>query len=281
VRRIFHLGLTLCAALTVAAVLWPADAEAQRARPRVRSSRPAVVVRAPHYRSSFYRPYYYRPYASYFGGAFFWQYPYGYPYPYPYYGYAHDDRSEIRIQSAPRDAEVYVDGYFAGLVDDFDGFAQRLRLEPGEHTITIYHPQHRPWREQVRVRPRQSMTVRPTLEPLPPGSQPEPRPTPSATAPAPYERGPESARRPAPRDRPAEEGPTGTLTLRVQPADAEVWVDGEKWDRPAGEDRLVIDLPEGSHRVEVRREGHRNYSTTVDVRRGERTMLNVSLPRGE
>ena len=37
----------------------------------------------------------------------------------------------------PRDASVFVDGYFAGQVDDFDGVFQRLHLEPGPHRIEI------------------------------------------------------------------------------------------------------------------------------------------------
>jgi hypothetical protein len=31
----------------------------------------------------------------------------------------------------PRDAEVYVDGYYAGTVDDFDGTFQRLHIDTG------------------------------------------------------------------------------------------------------------------------------------------------------
>jgi hypothetical protein len=262
----------MSAGLAAAALLLPADAEAQgRARPRVRVSRPVVVVRA-----NYYRPFY-RPYAfygrSFFHGGFAWQgYPYPYPYPYPYYGYRYDDRAEIRIQDAPRDAEVYVDGYFAGLVDDFDGFAQRLRVEPGEHEIMLYLPGYRTWREQVRVRPRQSLQIRQPLEPLPAGAAPEPRPQPSGPP-------PERARDPRPGapGRPGQTGEMGQLSIRVQPMDAEVMVDGERWDWPEGESRLVIDIPEGSHRVEIRREGHRPYTTTVTIRRGEMTTLNVSL----
>ena len=37
----------------------------------------------------------------------------------------------------PRDAAVYVDGYYAGIVDDFDGVFQRLTLEVGPHAIEI------------------------------------------------------------------------------------------------------------------------------------------------
>ena len=48
------------------------------------------------------------------------------------YGYGHGyPAGELRLQVRPPHAEVYVDGYFAGLVDDFDGVLQGLRLEEG------------------------------------------------------------------------------------------------------------------------------------------------------
>ena len=43
----------------------------------------------------------------------------------------------VRIQGAPRDAQVFVDGTYAGVVDDFDGTFQHLDLEPGSHAIEI------------------------------------------------------------------------------------------------------------------------------------------------
>jgi hypothetical protein len=66
----------------------------------------------------------------------------------------------------------------------------------------------------------------------------------------------------------------------VNPPDAEIVVDGEVWDRPQGENRFSIDLAEGPHQVEVRREGYRAYVRTVEVRRGRTITLNVSLTAG-
>jgi len=39
-------------------------------------------------------------------------------------------RAEVRVLVTPPEAAVYVDGYYAGLVDDLDGFFQRLPLTP-------------------------------------------------------------------------------------------------------------------------------------------------------
>jgi hypothetical protein len=63
----------------------------------------------------------------------------------------------------------------------------------------------------------------------------------------------------------------------VQPGDADVLVDGERWRGPAGQERLIIEVPEGRHTVEIQKSGFRTYVTEVDVRRGETTPLNVSL----
>jgi hypothetical protein len=62
----------------------------------------------------------------------------------------------------------------------------------------------------------------------------------------------------------------------VQPEDAEVLIDGERWESPAGE-RVVVQLLEGEHRVEILKTGFRTYTSTVRVRSGETVSLNVSL----
>jgi hypothetical protein len=66
----------------------------------------------------------------------------------------------------------------------------------------------------------------------------------------------------------------------VRPADADILVDGEPWRASQGEDQFVIELGEGSHRVEVRKDGFQTYATMVRVRRGETIRLNVSLTSG-
>jgi len=130
------------------------------------------------------------------------------------------------------------------------------------------------------------------LEP-PDGGQP-PRMQPRAQQPMP--RGPMMRRMPPPppddpRDPDAPRAPEpprgragnaayGTLAIKVQPGDAEVSIDGEPWRGPGGQDRLTVDVPEGSHTVEIRKAGFRTYVTQIDVRRGQTTPLNVSL-RGD
>ena len=70
---------------------------------------------------------------------------------------------------------------------------------------------------------------------------------------------------------------TGTLSLRVQPADATILVDGEPWNGPSSQARVVIQLAEGPHRVRVEKPGFQTFAVDVDVRAGETTSFNVSL----
>jgi hypothetical protein len=60
----------------------------------------------------------------------------GYGYGYPQYSSSSDEAS-LSLKVKPRDASVFVDGYFAGQVDEFDGVFQRLHIEPGPHRIEI------------------------------------------------------------------------------------------------------------------------------------------------
>ena len=61
--------------------------------------------------------------------------PYGYP---PYRTYRVDPGASLRLEVKPKEAEVYVDGFYAGIVDDFDGTFQRLSVTPGEHDIELF-----------------------------------------------------------------------------------------------------------------------------------------------
>jgi len=145
---------------------------------------PRVIVGAP--LRSYYYPYYgFRPglsiglynrfgygypYGAYgypygaYGYSYGGYYPYGYGYGgYGYggsgYGYRDSAYGDVRIQGAVRDAQVYVDGYYAGIVDDFDGAFQRLELEPGAHQIEIRAPGFPPLTYDVSVQPGQTLTL--------------------------------------------------------------------------------------------------------------------------
>jgi hypothetical protein len=189
---------------------------------------------------------------------------------------------------------VYVDGYLAGTVDDFDGVFQRLHVTPGEHEIALHLQGYRTIRQRLYLSPYGSRKISLTMEPLGAGEAMEPPPTP-AVSPAESDRTtrqerPPSRRRPTepretpPRDVPApplagEPARGGSLVLRVQPGDADVLIDGEPSRGPAGDERLVVQVSEGRHRVDVKKDGYVTFSTEVDVKAGDSLPINVSLAR--
>ena len=76
----------------------------------------------------------------------------GYRYGSPYYGRVYGYRravptygdyvsyGDVKLKIKPSDAAVYVDGYYAGVVDSFDGLFQELTLEVGPHEIEVVAP---------------------------------------------------------------------------------------------------------------------------------------------
>lgn len=143
-----------------------------------RGSRPGVPQRSDTIIVGGYPGFY--PYGPYgYGTFYFGPYgwypdygPYGYPYGYWYpdarfggYGYGYPT-GEIRLRVKPREAEVYVDGYYAGVVDEFDGTFQALRLEEGPYTLQILAPGYEPLEIRVRIQPGRKITYRGDLEPV-------------------------------------------------------------------------------------------------------------------
>jgi hypothetical protein len=135
----------------------------------------------------FYAPLYYSPFYSPFGWGFGygWGAPYGAYGPYaPYavgpYGYAHpyDIGGSARIQVTPKEAAVYVDGYRAGRVDDFDGTFQRLNVAPGPHELTLFLPGYRTVTERVYIGEGSTLKLKQSLEKLAPGETSTPPPAP-------------------------------------------------------------------------------------------------------
>ncbi len=122
--------------------------------------RPSIVTVVP------YRPYVYRPrfgIGVYYGAG--GSYPYGYtprgyydPLPGRPYG-------GLRITDAPREAQVFADGYYVGIVDDFDGVFQHANLEAGTHRIEVQAPGYESVAFDVMVQPGRTMTLRADMYP--------------------------------------------------------------------------------------------------------------------
>ena len=127
----------------------------------------------------YYRPYVFRPYSSISFGIFA-----GYPVPYTYrysapivvYGYRAPRApvyiapgsplyGGVALEIGPYDADVFVDGTYAGRVEDFDGSVQPLTLVPGTHRIEVQAPGYVPLVFDVTVQPGQVIPYRGDVRP--------------------------------------------------------------------------------------------------------------------
>ena len=126
------------------------------------------VYRYPSYRYYGGTRYYgYRYYDPYFAGDFYWSnhswrsrsYYVGSNWEY--------DLGKLRLDIDQRDAEVYIDGYYAGVIDDFDGVLQGLRLEAGNYQVEVGLPGFEPLQFDVHISPGRTTTYRGSLLPEP------------------------------------------------------------------------------------------------------------------
>jgi PEGA domain len=280
VARKYRLVVVTVLCFVAAGLFLPSDASAQRRVVHRSGVRTAVFVGSPfYYYPRFYSPFYYDPFFWGWGGYGYYQYP-------PYYWPSHYDMTgAARLQISPKQTQIFVDGYFVGTADKFDGAFQRLRVEAGEHELQFFLEGYRTARQPVLFRRDGTITIKHVMEPVAAGETSE-RPTPTEP-PAAAERGtPDPAPPAGYRARPGDRTPPrprdarddfGTLAIRVQPADAEILIDGERWDGSEGDSRLSVQLADGPHRIEIRREGYRPYTANVRIRRGQTETLNVSL----
>jgi hypothetical protein len=113
-----------------------------------------------------WNPLFYAPWGLMWGTAGYWGHPgWGYPgWGYPgVHGTTTFDTGGVRLQMRPRDAEVLVDGYYAGRVDDFDGVFQSIRLAPGGHKIEVRMPGFETRVFDVHVQPDRTLSIKEDL----------------------------------------------------------------------------------------------------------------------
>lgn len=272
----------------------PPLTDAQRRHPRP-GTRRAQHYGYPHYRSSYYGSYY--PYyhdADYYGpyfDAYYYGGYYGYPRHYRGHRYSYRDTGSIRVLVEPEETRVYVDGYYAGVVDDFDGIFQRLYLSPGRHEIALKLEGHRSHRMKVYVPYNHGIKIHHHMVR---GSGEDPPEDLAGT-----EDGYEGQDRRAgakqverlereEQEEPDQEEPDedvasrgvpqrGTLRLDVRPHDASVYVDGEF--RGTARQAQSLDLPAGTHRLEVVRPGFKTFERDVEIRVGRAEEVDVELDR--
>ena len=64
----------------------------------------------------------------------------------------------VRLKVRPSGAEVFVDGYYVGIVDEFDNPFQQLQLESGPHRIEVREDGYEPLTFEVRIVPGRTIT---------------------------------------------------------------------------------------------------------------------------
>ena len=111
------------------------------------------------------------PYGGYGGYGFSAGYGGGYGYGYGSYGAYQGPTYQIygglRLKVKPREAEVFVDGYFAGVVDDFDGAFQQLNLDVGPHRIELRAAGYETISFEIRTQPDEKINYQAKLKPVP------------------------------------------------------------------------------------------------------------------
>ena len=100
-------------------------------------------------------------FGGYYGfGSYYGLYdPFALGYGYPAYGYGSVGsgsgsglEGSLRLKIKPRDAQVFVDGLYMGIVDDFDGVFQRLHLPTGAHRVEVRAPGYETLTFDVQIR---------------------------------------------------------------------------------------------------------------------------------
>jgi hypothetical protein len=104
-----------------------------------------------------------------FGGGFFygpaypgwgWYSPFYYgPYYGPYYGGVYQNSGEIKLDTDVKDAEVFINGAYAGTA----GKLKSLRLRPNTYDLEIRAPGRTRYAERVYVLAGKTLHIRPEL----------------------------------------------------------------------------------------------------------------------
>ena len=121
------------------------------------------------YDPSWYDPYYYGGLGGYYGGGGYGGGYGGGAYGGGYQGsgsssYGGGPQGSLRLKLKPRDGKVYVDGYFVGTVDEFDGLFQKLGIDAGGHRIEVKAPGFETVSFEVLITPNETVTYKGELK---------------------------------------------------------------------------------------------------------------------
>jgi hypothetical protein len=81
---------------------------------------------------------------------------------------AADPTGGLRLLIDPESAEVIIDGYYAGVADDFSGRAHPLELAPGSHHVELLAAGYEPLAFDLMIQTHHTIRFAATLRPLAP-----------------------------------------------------------------------------------------------------------------
>ena len=70
------------------------------------------------------------------------------------------DNGSLRLKIDPKQAQVYIDGYYVGLVDNYDGAFQKLGIEGGGHKVELKADGYEPLQFEVLITPGETVTYK-------------------------------------------------------------------------------------------------------------------------
>jgi hypothetical protein len=230
-------------------------------------------------------------YGGYSGFPYYYYGPYGYYYRYypAYYGHGYGAYGSVGVGGGgaygggaelgaldldvrPEKAQIFVNGEYVGIADQYDGYPGYLWLEKGTYDIVIFMEGHQTISRQYSVYPGVVVDVN---DKMVPGEARRPEELASTSTVnrderlrRDRERAGEVARRDRDRDR---EMGVGRIQLKVWPEDTAVYLDGhflgtagELAQLSAG---LVVEP--GQHVLELVRPGYTTEEISLDVPSGE------------
>ena len=184
-----------------------------------------------------------------------WYSPYPWIYPPPVSIAADWAMSKIRLEVTPKIASVYVDRYYAGTVDDFDGFFSPLSIPAGAHVLEIRKDGYRTLVLEVNLEPGQTIRYKRNMEPIDAAAPPD-----------------EHRELLDPGGDPEQFVQiSGHLRFEVRPKDAEVYADGYYAgiaDDFTGSSQLLALAP-GRHHIELQATGYESVKFDVNVEPGQ------------
>lgn len=206
---------------------------------------------------------------------------------------ADDGWGAIDLDVSPERAEIYLDGQYIGIADEYDGFPSYLWLEKGTYDLAIYYEGYETIFRQVSIYPGIVIDVEDRMrsgESIHPDDY---GPTSTVRRDARIERNREKEEAARAAEARAEEvwsedspvagasDKVGRLYISVLPSDAAVYLDGHFLGTAGeiGQLSAGMVVQPGDHVIELVRPGFETYRKEIVVPPGERTTIELELDR--